>query len=207
VWPRSPRAWGDSRKTHFLVAQSKALFPTEATERIDRQQGKALYQSVGCVACHGARDASAGAPRKPKRNGEIFLIDGVDAPKPIPSFHRFATGLDEVIMKVAPDGRTTAFASGLRGPGGIGFRVRRAMKFPLSTSPVDRWVDVSRKALAASSPTIRNWRLAPCRSLDYRETGHVAHETICRSARLRPGLVDLAAQKSPPIDGRRASGP
>ena len=112
---------GDSRKTHFLVAQSKAVFSTEATERLDRQQGKALYHSVGCVACHGARDASAGAPRKPKRNGEIFLIDGVDAPKPIPSFHRFATGLDEVIMKVAPDAKTTAFASGLRGPGGIGF--------------------------------------------------------------------------------------
>ena len=30
------------------------------------------------------------------RHGEIYLIDGVDAPKPIPSFHRFATGLDEI---------------------------------------------------------------------------------------------------------------
>jgi hypothetical protein len=133
------------------------------------------------------------------RHGEIFLIDGVDDPKPTPSFHRFATGLDEIfglawkdnsflvtqsceltrvsdsngdgeadrfetisdawgyanyheyafgskpdaegnqfvalglsesyysyalnrgfIMKVSPDGKTTAFASGLRSPGGIG---------------------------------------------------------------------------------------
>jgi hypothetical protein len=134
------------------------------------------------------------------RRGEIYLIDGVDDAKPTPSFHRFATGLDEIfglvwengafrvtqsceltrvsdtrgdgvadrfetlsdawgyanyheyafgskldaagnqfvalglsesyhsyalhrgfIMKVAPDGKTTAFASGLRSPGGIGF--------------------------------------------------------------------------------------
>ena len=30
------------------------------------------------------------------RHGEIYLIDGVDAAKPTPSFHRFATGLDEI---------------------------------------------------------------------------------------------------------------
>lgn len=30
------------------------------------------------------------------RRGEIFLIDGVDAHKPNPSFHRFASGLDEI---------------------------------------------------------------------------------------------------------------
>ena len=30
------------------------------------------------------------------RHGEIFLIDGVDAPKPNPLFHRFASGLDEI---------------------------------------------------------------------------------------------------------------
>jgi hypothetical protein len=134
------------------------------------------------------------------RHGEIFLIDGIDAAKPNPTFHRFASGLDEIfglawkdnafrvtqsceltrvsdsngdgvadrfetisdawgyanyheyafgsklddagnqfvalglsasyyshawnrgfIMKIAPDGNTTAFASGLRSPGGIGF--------------------------------------------------------------------------------------
>lgn len=52
--------------THFLVAQSNGVFPTEATGHVDRQQGRALYHLVGCVACHGARDASAGATRKPR---------------------------------------------------------------------------------------------------------------------------------------------
>ncbi len=133
------------------------------------------------------------------RHGEIYLIDGVDAQKPVPAFHRFASGLDEIfgltwkdnaflvtqsceltrvsdsngdqladrfetisdawgyanyheyafgskpdadgnqfvalglsesyysyalnrglIMKVTPDGKTTAFASGLRSPGASG---------------------------------------------------------------------------------------
>ncbi len=148
------------------------------------------------------------------RHGEIFLIDGVDAAKPIPSFHRFATGLDEIfglawkddallvtqsceltrvrdasgdgvadrfetisdawgyanyheyafgskpdadgnqyialglsesyyshawnrgfIMKVAPDGTTTAFASGLRSPGGIGFDEHGALFYAESQGP------------------------------------------------------------------------
>ena len=56
--------------THFLIAQSKTVFPTEAGEPVDLQQGKALFHSVGCVACHGPKDASAGAPQKPKRNDE-----------------------------------------------------------------------------------------------------------------------------------------
>ena len=148
------------------------------------------------------------------RHGEIFLIDGVDAAKPNPSFHRFAAGLDEIfgltwqnnafrvtqsceltrvsdsnhdgvadrfetisdawgyanyheyafgskldadgnqfvalglsesyyshalnrgfIMKVAPDGKTTAFASGLRSPGGIGFDEHRALFYVESQGP------------------------------------------------------------------------
>ena len=56
--------------THFLIAQSKAVFQPEATEQIDRQQGKALYHSVGCVACHGSRETLTDAPQKPKRNDE-----------------------------------------------------------------------------------------------------------------------------------------
>ncbi len=148
------------------------------------------------------------------RHGEIFLLDGIDAPKPNPSIHRFATGLDEIfgltwqdnafrvtqsceltrvsdsnrdgvadrfetisdawgyanyheyafgskldaegnqfvalglsesyyshalnrgfIMKVAPDGKTTAFASGLRSPGGIGFDEHRALFYIESQGP------------------------------------------------------------------------
>lgn len=44
--------------TYFLVAQSKAALPTETTEQIDGQQGKTLYHSVGCVACHGPKETS-----------------------------------------------------------------------------------------------------------------------------------------------------
>lgn len=148
------------------------------------------------------------------RHGEIFLIDGVDAPKPVPKFHRFATGLDEIfglvwkdnafrvtqsceltrvsdtnndgvadrfdtisdawgyanyheyafgskpdvdgsqyvalglsesyyshalnrgfIMKVAADGKTTAFASGLRSPGGIGFDEHGSLFYVESQGP------------------------------------------------------------------------
>ncbi len=148
------------------------------------------------------------------RHGEIFLIRDIDAQKPIPSFHRFATGLDEIfglvwkdnafyvtqsceltrvsdsdgdgtadsfetisdawgyanyheyafgskpdadgnqfvalglsesyysyalnrgfIMKVTPDGRTTAFASGLRSPGGIGFDEHDALFYIESQGP------------------------------------------------------------------------
>jgi hypothetical protein len=37
------------------------------------------------------------------RHGEIFLIDGIDAQKPTPSFHRFASGLDEIFGLVWKD--------------------------------------------------------------------------------------------------------
>ena len=56
--------------THFLVVQSKGAFSTEDSEPIDRQQGKALFHSIGCIACHGPKDANAAAPQKPKRNDE-----------------------------------------------------------------------------------------------------------------------------------------
>ncbi len=172
------------------------------------------------------------------RHGEIFLMDGVDAPKPIPSFHRFATGLDEIfgltwkgnafrvtqsceltrvsdangdgvadrfetisdawgyanyheyafgskldadgnqfvalglsesyhshalnrgfIMKVAPDGKTTAFASGLRSPGGIGHDEHGALFYVESQGPWN--CSCSLKAVSQSSfhghPASFNW--------------------------------------------------
>ncbi|MCU0710157.1 MAG: hypothetical protein MUF23_17915 [Pirellula sp.] len=38
------------------------------------------------------------------RHGEIYLIDGIDAGKPAPSFHRFASGLDEIFGLTWQDG-------------------------------------------------------------------------------------------------------
>jgi hypothetical protein len=148
------------------------------------------------------------------RHGQIYLIDGVDAPKPAPTFHLFATGLDEIfglawaddafrvtqsceltrvsdtnrdgladrfetlsdgwgyanyheyafgskpdaegnqyialglsesyhayalnrgmIMKVEPNGKTTAFASGLRSPAGIGRDEHGALFYVESQGP------------------------------------------------------------------------
>ena len=172
------------------------------------------------------------------RHGEIYLIDGVDAPKPNPSFHRFATGLDEIfgltwkdnafrvtqsceltrvsdangdgvadrfetisdawgyanyheyafgskldaegnqfvslglsesyyshalnrgfIMKVAPDGKTTAFASGLRSPGGIGHDEHGALFYVESQGPWN--CSCSLKAVSQNSfrghPASFNW--------------------------------------------------
>ena len=162
------------------------------------------------------------------RHGEIFIIQGVDDPKPVPSFHRFASGLDEIfgltwkdnafrvtqsceltrvsdangdgvadrfetisdawgyanyheyafgskpdaegnqfvalglsesyyshawnrgfIMKVAPDGKTTAFASGLRSPGGIGFDEHGALFYIESQGPWN--CSCSLKAVSPSS--------------------------------------------------------
>ncbi len=49
--------------THFLVAQSAAAVPSEPTGTVDRQHGKVLYHSVGCVACHGPKELAEGMPR------------------------------------------------------------------------------------------------------------------------------------------------
>ncbi len=172
------------------------------------------------------------------RHGEIYLIDGVDMPKPIPTFHRFATGLDEIfglawkddafrvtqsceltrvsdsnndgiadrfetisdgwgyanyheyafgskpdsegnqfvalglsesynsyalnrgfIMKVAPDGKTTAFATGLRSPGGIGMDEHNSLFYVESQGPWN--CSCSLKAVSQSSfhghPASFNW--------------------------------------------------
>lgn len=42
--------------THFLVAQSKPSSTSVPVKPFDTQQGKVLFHSVGCVACHGPQD-------------------------------------------------------------------------------------------------------------------------------------------------------
>lgn len=61
--------------THFLVAQSQEVFQFDTVRPIDREEGKALFHSVGCVACHGPKEAleestgdSAGDDRKVERD-------------------------------------------------------------------------------------------------------------------------------------------
>jgi mono/diheme cytochrome c family protein len=49
--------------THFLVSQSNTSFHSESLGKVDRQQGKSLFHSVGCVACHGPKEAITDAPQ------------------------------------------------------------------------------------------------------------------------------------------------
>lgn len=66
--------------THFLIAQSKGGFATQTVEKIDYQQGQALYHSVGCVACHGPKESP---PPVEKRNLlDLFGDDEFDEDQP-----------------------------------------------------------------------------------------------------------------------------
>ncbi len=42
--------------THFLVARSKGGMPDDRSDAGDPQAGNVLYHTVGCVACHGAKE-------------------------------------------------------------------------------------------------------------------------------------------------------
>jgi mono/diheme cytochrome c family protein len=54
--PESERQFMAEALTHFLVAQSRATQPAVPNGPIDRQAGKELYHSIGCVACHGHKE-------------------------------------------------------------------------------------------------------------------------------------------------------
>lgn len=56
--------------THFLTAQSKQNTRMEWTEKADLKKGKELYHSIGCVACHGAKEAPTGLQLPPMLNAE-----------------------------------------------------------------------------------------------------------------------------------------
>ena len=42
--------------THFLVVQSQQVYEHAAVGQVNSAEGKALFHSVGCVACHGPRE-------------------------------------------------------------------------------------------------------------------------------------------------------
>lgn len=69
--PESERQAIAESLTHFLVAQSKAA-PREAIAgMIDRQHGKELFHSIGCVACHGPTEGlSADQPRASRQDDD-----------------------------------------------------------------------------------------------------------------------------------------
>ena len=61
--PESERREIAEAITHFLVAQSKPAAATASTAKPDKEAGKSLFHSVGCVACHGPQDADLAAKR------------------------------------------------------------------------------------------------------------------------------------------------
>lgn len=60
--------------THFLISQSKTAFQPATEEPINRQLGKELFHSIGCVACHGPKEAPV-AGATPRRD---YLEDDED---------------------------------------------------------------------------------------------------------------------------------
>ena len=70
--------------THFLVAQSTGDFSSKAFDQIDFAQGEALYHSVGCVACHGAKQ-SPPPPVKKNNPLNVFGDDDFDEDEDVSS--------------------------------------------------------------------------------------------------------------------------
>ncbi len=56
--PESKRREIAEALTHFLVAQSKPAASIASTAMPDSESGKLLFHSVGCVACHGPKEAN-----------------------------------------------------------------------------------------------------------------------------------------------------
>ncbi len=57
--------------THFLVAQSNQEFQSEIPPDDSMHLGKTLYHSVGCVACHGPREAIGESPLVNRADAEV----------------------------------------------------------------------------------------------------------------------------------------
>jgi len=68
--------------THFLVAQSKGSFTTERDGPVDLASGKALFHSVGCVACHGPKEPRADAPAAKAPDDEDEEQEEEDSERP-----------------------------------------------------------------------------------------------------------------------------
>ena len=206
----------------FLPMQTTTLLAEEVGERWGTEEREREFYPIVSIPMPPELVIEAGAfavlPDRRiavgTRHGEIYILDGVDATKPTPSFHRFATGLDEIfglawkdnafrvtqsceltrvsdsnndgvadrfetisdawgyanyheyafgskpdadgtqfvtlglsesynsyalnrgfVMKVSPDGKSTAYASGLRSPAGIGRDEHGALFYIESQGP------------------------------------------------------------------------
>ncbi len=68
--PEAERSTIAEALTHFLISQSKQVFQTEVSDPSTLQDGKVLFHSVGCVACHGPREWIDETPQVKKPDDE-----------------------------------------------------------------------------------------------------------------------------------------
>lgn len=85
--------------THFLIVQSRDVFQFETAQPIDRQEGKALFHSVGCVACHGPKESLDDSPSESEDDDETFEGDEDEAPVREAAVRPYAVPLSHVAAK------------------------------------------------------------------------------------------------------------
>ena len=83
--------------THFLIAQSPRRFQRESVGKQEVSAGKALFHTVGCIACHSPRD----------EGGKEITRAGVIALEHLPMKHSLASLAEFLFepMRVRPSGR------------------------------------------------------------------------------------------------------
>lgn len=99
--------------THFLVAQDHSAIKTSIAKAGSFEQGKALYHTVGCVACHGPREMRSQKVReKEDFDDEEFIYRSTFTPVAVSLDHvpskYSAYSLGEFLfqpLKVRPSGR------------------------------------------------------------------------------------------------------
>ena len=82
--------------THFLISQSKPVIQTETSVPANLPDGKELFHSVGCVACHGPREVVVEAPLVEK---PIDEDDEVRPVVPKKTFKPIAVSLGHIATK------------------------------------------------------------------------------------------------------------
>ena len=139
--------------THFLIARGTATFRGETAEAPDRDLGRRLYHTVGCVACHGPREPAplAGAqpatPRPdPAGSDEPDDEEDEDAPPTQRAFRPIALGLAHIPTKYSE----TSLAGFLHEP----LAVRPSGRMPDLKLTTDESRAIAQYLLGADPPPV-----------------------------------------------------
>lgn len=96
--PDSERTEIAQALTHFLVAQSNRPFASGNLEKPDVLAGKSLYHSIGCVACHGPKEAATETPL-PAKTVQDDEDEQVKSAREKTTFSAVAVSLEHVSAK------------------------------------------------------------------------------------------------------------